>query len=69
MIEFIGPLYNLLHSTIFDWTLLTSDLATLIHCSWSQSHSLLYSLGSDLMENTSIAFLLFFIIGGVGLSP
>jgi hypothetical protein len=29
------------------------DHTTLIHYSWSLSHSLLYSLGSDLTENTS----------------
>jgi hypothetical protein len=58
MIEFIGPLYNLLNIlqiTIFDCKLSTSEYTTLIHYSWSQSHSLLYSLGSDLTENMSIA--------------
>jgi hypothetical protein len=46
-------LYNLLQH--FDWTLSTSDHTTLIHYSWSQSHSLLYSLGSDLAKNTYVS--------------
>jgi hypothetical protein len=53
MIEFIGPLYNLLQH--FDWTLSTSDHTTLIHYSWNQSHPLLYSLEVKSTENTSIA--------------
>jgi hypothetical protein len=48
--------YDISQITIFDWTASISDHTSLIHSFWSPIHSLLYSLGSDLAENTSIAW-------------
>jgi hypothetical protein len=42
---FIQLVITFHRSLSLDWTLPSSDHTTLIHCSWSQSHSLLYSLG------------------------
>jgi hypothetical protein len=63
MIEFIGPLHNLVttvHKSLYDWALASSDPATPpagLHCTalnslpWTILTSL-YSLGADSIENT-----------------
>jgi hypothetical protein len=56
LLDLYAICYNYSRINIFDWTLSASDHITLIHSSWSQSHSLLYSLESDLTENTFIAW-------------